>query len=164
MSETTWTPADLDELRARMLLEQDDLAARLREHRRTGPECGDSVDHANVNVATELDVLAEARDRELLTQVERILQRLGRHVRHLRVLRGSGRASAAGGLSPRDHLPDLRQVWASGIALPFAARDEAPSVEHRRLRRSQSSLLPESPDPIRMRQGPRSNEQGPRHE
>ncbi|KQO41968.1 TraR/DksA C4-type zinc finger protein [Aeromicrobium sp. Leaf245] len=76
MSETTWTPDDLDELRARMLLEQDDLAARLRERRRTGPECGDSVDHANVNVATELDVLAEARDRELLTQVERILQRL----------------------------------------------------------------------------------------
>jgi RNA polymerase-binding transcription factor DksA len=59
-----------------MVSERDDLRVRVGDHRRPGPICGDAADHATLAVETELDDLAEARDRTLLAQVESLLERL----------------------------------------------------------------------------------------
>jgi RNA polymerase-binding transcription factor DksA len=72
----TWTPDELAALHDRMVVERDVLRARVGDHQRSGPICGDAADHATLAVETELDDLAEARDRDLLAQVESILDRL----------------------------------------------------------------------------------------
>lgn len=76
MSDTTWTPDDLDRLHRAMERERAQLLERVDDHRPTGPVRGDSADRAELGVEAELDVLIEAQDRELLRQVETLLDRL----------------------------------------------------------------------------------------
>ena len=76
MTSSTWTTDELAALHTRMVAERDDLRVRVGDHRRSGPVCGDAADHATLAVESELDDLAEARDRTLLTQVASILERL----------------------------------------------------------------------------------------
>ena len=76
MDDTAWTPADLDRLHDAMTEERSRLLERVGDHHRSGPVSGDSADRAELGVETELDVLIETQDRELLRQVDIMLERL----------------------------------------------------------------------------------------
>ncbi|ALX04026.1 TraR/DksA family transcriptional regulator [Aeromicrobium erythreum] len=76
MDDTACTPADLDRLHDAMTEERSRLLERVGDHHRSGPVSGDSADRAELGVETELDVLIETQDRELLRQVDFMLERL----------------------------------------------------------------------------------------
>lgn len=71
-----WTSTDLTALRARMADDREELRLRVGDHHRMRQVCGDAADRAAVVVESDLDGLAEQRDRELLAQVESIIERL----------------------------------------------------------------------------------------
>ncbi|WP_370187301.1 TraR/DksA family transcriptional regulator [Aeromicrobium sp.] len=76
MDDTTWTPDELDRLRHAMTQERWRLLERVGDHHRSGPVGGDSADRAELGVEAELDVLIETQDRDLLRQVDILLERL----------------------------------------------------------------------------------------